>query len=208
MDQPSETITFVYECTPTERKEGLALMTSPTKDPSQVATAARQRAMEATWGKVVMAAVLLGIVFFLLQLGWVAIQARSDGTVDSKARLTFVLVNLMLLGIVGITIAFFCHRVADERRRRCWNNDVQMSIGPGGVVERYPGAATTYNWGYFRGVDESTNVFILRTSVNRAFIVPRRLFTDDAQVRQVIALARRYAVKAAVPIPKGFEVIR
>jgi hypothetical protein len=197
----SNAISFRYSFTAREWREGVAILQKP---PWSMPGTSRKEPLRHT-----VIGIAVGVAICALIVApppWaVSFFGERRGRQDAWGVAVAATVGIGVAWWIGSRWMF---ELAVFQRFRCWGNALYMSIDEGGLVERVPGATTTYGWTHFRGVAEGKRVLVLWTAIDRGFILPKRLFGDEAQVVAATAFLQMHAARRAVPVLDGFEVVQ
>ncbi len=107
--------------------------------------------------------------------------------------------SAFLLGAIVFLAGCLLTATYIRQQRFRWKWPIVLSLGRDGVRMQRPGRSDEYSWAYFCGLDEGLDVFVLRTSARTGFTVPKRLFTNVADLQLVSAFIRKNIVSPASP---------
>ena len=181
-------MTFTYDCTARERREGSKLTVAPVKKKSQPA-----KKNGFGWGLLgwVVFVALATVLFVWLkaqhvrQRGNPAMQSSVDESDDLPHPKLLIGSSIVAFSGVGcLVVGIVMGQILNRRIHRRWNGGVQMSIRPDGLVEARDGVVTTTKWESFRGVEQGANVLILRSGNVQSVVIPKRLLHERRHRQQ------------------------
>jgi hypothetical protein len=209
MTEESNAITFVYECTTAERREGLRILagsSSPTALGRSRSGTINSRKSRGLVGWILFLGLAI-LLFFLVSNNKPAIASPAPPPPPTPNRLSLGDIGF-ILGMVLCVVGYLRLRAMDWRKANRWNGQKRYWFSPQGVAEQRPGREEFRAWGAFIGFEESKKVFVLRTQPTRGMIFPKRLFAGEEERDQFRDLLRQNIARRAIPVDVGFPVIQ